>query len=305
MNYLQIRNWEKHQQCDRNAPWIKLYTSLNQNYEFLNQSNSNKAAFVCLLLYAGANGNKIPNDGKFLASIYCMDDDIDIQHFINIGLLEEFNKNEFDSYINNRLNNIEKRKEADRQKKKNKYQKKESLNQNPESLNQITQLSERPETETEKEKEADKERKEESIVGVADASPTTTKKLGTRFTHLEIGDDWKEFCMKTRPDLDPQEVFSQFSDYWTAVPGQKGLKLDWTATWRNWIRTQKKGAQNVNSNNRTNTTQHAGNGGKPTQADIAQRARNEAYERAQLEYERDKAAQASTGAIGYVEGAGS
>lgn len=30
--------------------------------------------------------------------------------------------------------------------------------------------------------------------------------------------------------------FDRFQDYWTAVPGQKGRKLDWLATWRNWIR---------------------------------------------------------------------
>lgn len=29
-----------------------------------------------------------------------------------------------------------------------------------------------------------------------------------------------------------------FRDYWTAQPGQKGVKLDWPATWRRWVRTQ-------------------------------------------------------------------
>lgn len=28
----------------------------------------------------------------------------------------------------------------------------------------------------------------------------------------------------------------KFRDYWRAVPGAKGRKLDWDATWRNWIR---------------------------------------------------------------------
>jgi hypothetical protein len=28
----------------------------------------------------------------------------------------------------------------------------------------------------------------------------------------------------------------QFVDYWTSVPGAKGRKLDWAATWRNWMR---------------------------------------------------------------------
>lgn len=29
----------------------------------------------------------------------------------------------------------------------------------------------------------------------------------------------------------------RFRDYWIAQPGQKGIKLDWQATWRNWCRT--------------------------------------------------------------------
>ena len=27
-----------------------------------------------------------------------------------------------------------------------------------------------------------------------------------------------------------------FIDYWRAQPGQKGVKTDWPATWRNWMR---------------------------------------------------------------------
>lgn len=28
----------------------------------------------------------------------------------------------------------------------------------------------------------------------------------------------------------------KFVDYWLGVPGEKGVKLDWPATWRNWVR---------------------------------------------------------------------
>jgi hypothetical protein len=33
-----------------------------------------------------------------------------------------------------------------------------------------------------------------------------------------------------------QRVWAEFVDYWIAVPGQRGTKLDWSATWRNWVR---------------------------------------------------------------------
>lgn len=35
----------------------------------------------------------------------------------------------------------------------------------------------------------------------------------------------------------------QFMDYWKAQPGQKGVKLDWPATWRRWMRTAAERAQ--------------------------------------------------------------
>jgi hypothetical protein len=29
----------------------------------------------------------------------------------------------------------------------------------------------------------------------------------------------------------------KFKDYWRAKPGREGVKIDWDATWRNWMRT--------------------------------------------------------------------
>ena len=28
----------------------------------------------------------------------------------------------------------------------------------------------------------------------------------------------------------------RFRDYWRGQPGQRGVKLDWHATWKNWVR---------------------------------------------------------------------
>jgi len=52
-------------------------------------------------------------------------------------------------------------------------------------------------------------------------------------------DSWVEFCKKERSDIDPYKTFESFTDYWISVAGAKGLKSDWDATWRNWVRNQK------------------------------------------------------------------
>lgn len=50
--------------------------------------------------------------------------------------------------------------------------------------------------------------------------------------------EWADFCHQERPDLNIQKTFDSFRDYWVAKPGAGGVKLDWYATWRNWVRSQ-------------------------------------------------------------------
>ena len=86
-----------------------------------------------------------------------------------------------------------------------------------------------PETERETETETKKEKK------------TLGKRLASDFSFpLE----WEQFCQQTRPELSPVKTFDQFKDYWIAQAGQKGVKLDWFATWRNWVRSTNAPKQN-------------------------------------------------------------
>ena len=69
------------------------------------------------------------------------------------------------------------------------------------------------------------------------------KQRGSRLpTDFELPNDWIVFCNQERPDLQPHKVFDNFKDYWLSAP--KGTKLDWSATWRNWVRSQKADKQN-------------------------------------------------------------
>jgi hypothetical protein len=38
------------------------------------------------------------------------------------------------------------------------------------------------------------------------------------------------------PNVQLKKETYAFIDYWGSLPGQRGLKTDWNATWRNWIR---------------------------------------------------------------------
>jgi len=66
------------------------------------------------------------------------------------------------------------------------------------------------------------------------------RKLGSRLAQdWVLLKSWGEWAQQERPELDVRKVADQFKDYWIAQPGQKGTKLDWEATWRNWVRNTK------------------------------------------------------------------
>ncbi len=66
---------------------------------------------------------------------------------------------------------------------------------------------------------------------------------GTRLDPSWIPDPDLIAAMRAeRPDVDMEAEHRVFVDYWIAQPGTKGTKLDWAATWRNWIRRAKPSA---------------------------------------------------------------
>ena len=66
--------------------------------------------------------------------------------------------------------------------------------------------------------------------------------IGTRLSNnWNLPDEWAEWASKEKQMNYPEvkQMAHQFKDYWIAVPGTKGKKLDWAATWRNWVRNNR------------------------------------------------------------------
>lgn len=66
----------------------------------------------------------------------------------------------------------------------------------------------------------------------------SSKKKGSRLRDdWSLPKAWGEWAVEQGLDeLSIRREADRFADYWRSVPGQKGVKLDWLATWRNWIR---------------------------------------------------------------------
>ncbi len=70
--------------------------------------------------------------------------------------------------------------------------------------------------------------------------PAAPTKTGTRLPEdWTLPNEWREWAIESRPDLDAETVADSFRDFWVAKPGKDGRKADWQATWRNWVRNQK------------------------------------------------------------------
>lgn len=98
----------------------------------------------------------------------------------------------------------------------------------------------------------DKKRKEESMC--SDLPPaeqeadlptngkpkSNLKAKGTRLPEgFTVPDDWIQWAEHEAKHLTKTGIAREaltFVDFWIAKPGKDGVKLDWQATWRNWIR---------------------------------------------------------------------
>ena len=83
-----------------------------------------------------------------------------------------------------------------------------------------------------------KERKKE------EDSKEERKIRGARKNGFRLPDDWNptdtDFAMAVaRLNGSAKLELEKFRDYWKAQPGQRGTKLDWDATFRNWVRNAK------------------------------------------------------------------
>lgn len=80
----------------------------------------------------------------------------------------------------------------------------------------------------------------------APAPSSSSKESGARGSRLDP--DWTpkpEVVAQMRseqPTIDLKAEHAKFVDYWLSKPGKDGRKVDWNATWRNWIRNARPSA---------------------------------------------------------------
>lgn len=76
----------------------------------------------------------------------------------------------------------------------------------------------------------------------------TSSAVGCRLPEeFSLTTDMRQWASVETPNVNVDAALSEFCDYWRAIPGKAGRKLDWIATWRNRMRVlQERAGRNGN-----------------------------------------------------------
>jgi hypothetical protein len=203
-----VKNFESFQHYkDRAPPWIKLYNELLDDYDFGQLPDASKMHLVAIWLLASRSENKIPYDDAWVAKR------INATEPVNLALLAGKGFILLDQEL--------------------------PIVEHVASAPLADCLSRERE-------EGEKRRGEREQIAATPRTTTGLKKLqndkasrGTR-----IASDWSpceadRFSAKSEgfSDFEIDREAVRFRDYWISRAGAGGAKLDWSATWRNWVRT--------------------------------------------------------------------
>ena len=113
---------------------------------------------------------------------------------------------------------------------------------NPEVKDGVKLRSQKPELDSKKDisKDISKKLEETPPDNPPEKKGKSNAKRGTRL-QVHLGEDirlpaeYRQFAL-TEGHPDPDREWNKFCDYWIAKAGATAVKLDWFATWRNWVR---------------------------------------------------------------------
>jgi len=97
--------------------------------------------------------------------------------------------------------------------------------------------------------------RDDSLRSSSPAHKRASTGRGTRIPDdFAITDEMRAWGRDNFPGINGEAVTAEFIDYWRGVPGQRGVRVDWIATWRNSVRraAERQPATNGHAIARTN-----------------------------------------------------
>lgn len=202
-DFYRIVEWSQYQHYrDRSPPWIKLHRGTLTSRTWVSLDDAGRALAVACMLIAADTGNEIPADPGFVRRRAYLDHDPDFAPLVAIGFIELVS--DIKALAEGRKQMLAPRKQV------------------------IPNACSESEGETEERRAEEKD------------NSTSRKTLSAEQRGTRLPDDWmpsaEDRAFASNLGLDPDVTADEFRDYWTALPGARGRKLDWSKTFRNRCR---------------------------------------------------------------------
>lgn len=211
-------------------PWFRMYAEFATDPKVQMMSEANQRRLTMLFCFR-CNGDVTLHDDEvtFLLRVTSEEWQVTKALFIEKGFIDKHNnllnwdKRQFAS------DSSKNRVAAYRERKKNQSNNDVTLYVTKSNAIDTEQIQNRTDTEQSK-----------SIGEKTSPIAKQKKQNGTR-----ISDSWTlskkngEWALSVKPHWTPEKIrteASAFKDYWLAKAGSDGVKNDWDATWRNWVR---------------------------------------------------------------------
>lgn len=103
-------------------------------------------------------------------------------------------------------------------------------------------------------------------LSLSSSPPPIPSDKGARTRGTRLSEDFQPseatlVALRKEGFADPLSCLPSFRDYWAGCPGAKGRKLDWDATYRNWVRNDRNRSRPASNMHNTRIVQQAGPSG--------------------------------------------
>lgn len=176
-----------------------MHRNIMSNRKWARLSDAEKGQLVSIWILAADKDGQVPNDAFLLRKLCMLDAEPNLSKFIDLVLLTPTGR------------------------------------QDDASMTPERRQDDAPEAEA----EADTEKKEKEKE--KEQRPRKPQKRGSRLpTDWQPSDELRAWAIRERPDIpDIKRTIDSFTDYWRAKTGASACKLDWDATFRNWVRNER------------------------------------------------------------------
>lgn len=230
------------------APWVKFFPS-----DWLTGTRGMSAAetgvYITLLMMMYEKGGAIPLNASKLARLCgvpaapfqkILDTLVSTEKVsIDGGMISNSRAKKELAAIKNRSDEAAKAASIRWDKDKENQRPENATASSPQSEQHATRAGDQiPDVRSQKESKPDRSSPIDNPVG--STSPKAKPNRGARLpTDWKLPKKWGDWALTEFPHLtadDVRRMGEDFRDYWVSIPGSKGTKLDWEATWRGSVR---------------------------------------------------------------------